>query len=235
MGCKLKGGGGLYARMSVGAVLLAAGESRRMAGVNKLLLEINGVPLVKRTLFALSGSGIDELVIVLGHEADRVEPLLADFPVRIVRNPDPAAGQMASVRAGLEALAGDFDAVVIALADQPLLNAQDVTALIGAFKKRERGAVVVPTFEGARGNPIILAGDLRKRILESDVNLGCRNLIDSHPELVTTFPAANDHYTFDVDTREDLERLEARLRRPIPDWREAQAARAGAAATAAES
>jgi CTP:molybdopterin cytidylyltransferase MocA len=228
MGCKLKGGGGLYARMSVGAVLLAAGESRRMEGVNKLLLELNGVPLVKRSLFALSGSGIDELVIVLGHDADRIEPLLADFPVRIVRNEDYAAGQMSSVHAGLVALAGDFDAIIIALADQPLLNAQDVTALIGAFKKRERGSVVVPTFEAARGNPIILAGDLRTRILDSGLDLGCRHLIESHPELVSTFQAANDHYTFDLDTREDLERLEARLRRTIPGWREAPAVAIGA-------
>lgn len=228
MGCKLKGGGGLYARLSVGAILLAAGASRRMAGVNKLLLEINGVPLVKRSLFALSGSGIDELVVVLGHEADRIEPLLADFPVRIVRAPTAEAGQMASVHAGLAALAGDFDAIVVALADQPLLNAQDVSALIGAFKKRERGSIVVPTFEGARGNPIILAGDLRARILDAGLNLGCRHLVDSHPELVATFAAANDHYTFDLDAREDIERLETRLRRPIPGWREAAVVTAGA-------
>lgn len=218
MGCKLKGGGGLYARMSVGAILLAAGESRRMAGVNKLLLEINGVPLVKRTLFTLSGAGIDELAIVLGHDADRIEPLLADFPVRIVRNPDYAAGQMTSVHAGLAALEGDFDAVIVALADQPLLNSQDVSGLIGAFKKRERGSVVVPMHAGERGNPVIFDGAIRRRILDAGMNVGCRRFIDANPDLVTTFAAQNDHYTFDLDTRADIERLEARLQRPVGGW-----------------
>jgi molybdenum cofactor cytidylyltransferase len=223
MGCKLKGGGGLYARMSIGAVLLAAGESRRMGGINKLLLEINGVPLVKRTLFALSGSGVDELVVVLGHDADRIEPLLADFPVTLVRNPDHASGQMSSVHAGLAALRGDFDAILVALADQPLLNGQDVTALIGAFKKRERGSVVVPTYQGARGNPIILAGAVRDEILASGANLGCRRFIETHPELAASFEVGNDHYTFDLDTREDIARLEARLGRPVSGWRDAPA------------
>ena len=227
MGCKLKGGGGLYSRMSVGAVLLAAGESRRMGGINKLLLEINSLPLVKRTLFTLSGAGIDELAIVLGHDADRIEPLLKDFPVRIVRNPDYASGQMSSVHAGLATLEGDFDAIIVALADQPLLNGQDVSALIGAFKKRERCSIVVPMHEGQRGNPIIFDGAIRRQILESGMNLGCRKFIDSNPELVTAFEAPNDHYTFDLDTREDIERLEARLHRPVGGWtREATASAA---------
>src|SRR5262245_30551472 len=155
MACILKGGGGLYPRMRLGAVILAAGEARRMQGINKLALEMQGVPLLKRTLIALSGAGVDEVVVVLGHYADALEPLVRDFPVTIVRNEHYSDGQMTSVRAGLAALHGPFDAVLICLGDQPLINAQDIQGLIGAYKKRDRGDVVVPRVRGQRGNPII--------------------------------------------------------------------------------
>lgn len=211
MGCILKGGGGLYPRLRIGAVLLAAGEGQRLGGVAKPAIAIQGVPLVKRALIALSGAGVDEVVVVLGHAAAQVEPLVQDFPVTLVRNAQYRDGQMSSVHAGLAALAGPFDAVLVCLADQPLLNAQDISALIGAFKKRAGGSVVVPYFQGRRGNPVIFDGAAREAIVAAGANLGCRRWIDGHPELVTRFEAPNDHYVVDLDTAEDLAALRARL------------------------
>jgi molybdenum cofactor cytidylyltransferase len=150
MGCILKGGGGLYSRLVVGAVVLAAGAGSRLGGRPKCLLELGGVPLIRRTLIALSGAGVDEVVVVLGHHAEAIEPVVAPFPVTLVRNPDPDAGQVSSQRVGLAALTGKLDAVLVALADQPLLNAQDITALIGAYKKRPAGTSVV--FPSAAGS-----------------------------------------------------------------------------------
>ena len=89
MGCILKGGGGLYSRVAVGAVLLAAGSGSRMGHRPKSLLELGGVPLIRRQLIALSGAGMDEVVVVLGHYADRIEEAVKEFPVTLVRNPDP--------------------------------------------------------------------------------------------------------------------------------------------------
>lgn len=211
MGCILKGGGGLYPRMRVGAVLLAAGQAKRMNGINKLAVEMQGVPLLRRALIALSGAGVDEVAVVLGHRAEALEPMVRDFPVTIVHNDRYEEGQMTSVHAGLGVLSGPFDAVLISLADQPLVNAQDIQALIGAFKKRERGVAVVPRVQGRRGNPIILDWAARAEILASDANLGCRHFIDNHPDLVTTFDTDNDHYIVDLDTPEDVRALEARL------------------------
>lgn len=211
MGCILKGGGGLYPRMRLGAVLLAAGEAKRMNGINKLALEMQGVPLLKRALISLSGAGVDEVAVVLGHNADLLEPLVRDFPVTIVRNDDYRAGQMTSVHAGLMALPGPFDAVLIALADQPLLNAQDIQALIGAFKKRETGIALVPRVRGERGNPVILDWSACAEILADGVDIGCRHLIDRNPGLVVTFDTENDHYVVDIDSPEDIQALEARL------------------------
>ncbi len=212
MGCILKGGGGLYPRMRLGAVLLAAGAAKRMNGINKLAVEMQGVPLLRRALIALSGAGVDEVAVVLGHRAESLAPMVRDFPVTVVHNDRYDNGQMSSVHAGLAALpAGPFDAVLICLADQPLLNAQDIQALIGAFKKRERGCAVVPQVKGECGNPVILDWNVRDQILAGGMNVGCRQFIDAHPDSVVTFDTENDHYVVDLDTPEDLRALEARL------------------------
>lgn len=209
MGCILKGGGGLYSRVVVGAVLLAAGSGSRLGHRPKCLLELGGVPLIRRQLIALSGAGVDEVVVVLGHHAELIEPAVQAFPVTIVRNPNPDDGQVSSQRLGLAALAGKLDAVIVALADQPLVNAQDITALIGAWKKRPEGAqVVFPEVGGERGNPVIFSNDVREQILAGEANVGCRQWQAAHPEAVSRFVTDNRRYRVDIDTPEDLARFE---------------------------
>src|SRR5512140_344918 len=159
MGCIYKVNG-LYSRMTVGAVLLAAGAGSRLGGRPKALLELGGVPLIVRALIALSGAGVDEVVVVLGHHAQAVEAAVGQFPITLVRNPSPDDGQASSVRVGLQALSPRLDAVIVALADQPLVTSQDITALISAFKQRGDAAMVVPrvSTEGSGpqpGNPVI--------------------------------------------------------------------------------
>jgi CTP:molybdopterin cytidylyltransferase MocA len=208
MGCILKGGGGLYSRVVVGAVLLAAGAGSRLGHKPKSLLELGGVPLIRRQLIALSGAGVDEVVVVLGHHADLIEPVVQSFPVTVVRNPNPDDGQVSSQRIGLAALTGKLDAVIVALADQPLLNAQDITALIGAFKKRPEGAqVVFPQVAGERGNPVIFTNDVREQILAGEANAGCRQWQAAHADAVAPFVTDNRRYKVDIDTVEDLERF----------------------------
>jgi len=225
MGCLLKAGGGLHARLVVGAVLLAAGEAKRFGGKAKPLLQLGGVPLIRRNLIALSGAGVDEVAVVLGHCADEIEVAVRDFPVTIVRNNDYAHGQMSSVRAGLAALSGKVDAIVIAPADQPMINMQDITELIGAFKKCRAQAmsgaseiasavapasIIVPYVNGERGNPIVLDASVREEILAGGMDFGCRQWIAQHPEQVARFETGNQHFLVDVDTPEDLERFKAR-------------------------
>ena len=210
MGCLLKGGGGLYARLVVGAVLLAAGSGSRLGGRPKSLLELGGVPLIRRQLIALSGAGVDEVVVVLGHHADAIEGALRDFPVTLVRNPAPDDGQASSVRVGLQALGGKLDAVIVALADQPLLNAQDIGALIGAFKKRGDAAMVVPRVAGEPGNPVMFEAALRDEWLAGDVNAACRRWRNDNPQRVSWFDTDNSRYRVDIDTPDDLRRFAER-------------------------
>ncbi len=210
MGGLLEQGGGLHPRLRIGAVLLAAGEGRRMGGVAKPLIRLQGVPLISRHLIALSGAGVDEVVVVTGYARDAVEEQVRSFAVTLAHNEAHADGQQGSVRVGLTALAGGFDAIFIVLADQPLIGVGDLTELIGAFKKRPAGHVVVPMVRGQRGNPIVIDGVVHAQVLASDANLGCRDLLDRHPELVHVHETTNTRFITDLDTLEDVQQLAQR-------------------------
>jgi CTP:molybdopterin cytidylyltransferase MocA len=181
-----------------------------MGGVAKSLIRLQGVPLISRQLVALSGAGVDEVVVVTGHARDAIEDAVRSYVVTLAHNDAHGDGQQGSVRAGLAALSGPFDAVIVAPSDQPLIGAGDLTELIGAFKKRPKGNVVVPVVNGQRGNPIILDDVALARILASDTNLACRHLIEREPELVHVHETANTRFVTDLDTVEDLEALAQR-------------------------
>jgi CTP:molybdopterin cytidylyltransferase MocA len=211
MGCILKGGGGLYSRIAVGAVLLAAGSGSRMGNRPKSLLELGGVALIRRQIIALSGAGVDELVVVLGHHAERIALAVQEFPVTLVHNPDPDAGQVSSMRIGLQALSPKIDTVLVALADQPLINAQDINDLMGAYKQRPTGAQVVqPEVDAQPGNPVMFSGDVREQILAGEARLGCKQWQAAHPGQVHRWATSNQRYRTDVDTPEDIEALAVR-------------------------
>jgi CTP:molybdopterin cytidylyltransferase MocA len=107
-------------------------------------------------------------------------------------------------------LSGPFDAVLVVPADQPLIGAGDLTELIGAFKKRAWGHVVVPVVAGQRGNPIVLDAEALERVLASEANLGCRHLIEREPALVHAHETRNTRFVTDLDTMDDVEQLAQR-------------------------
>ena len=192
------------------AILLAAGESRRMGNRNKLALMVGGEPLLTRSARVLMASRVAQVVVVLGHEAELAASLVADLPVTTTVNPDYREGQMTSVHHGLAELQGTFDGVLIALADQPRLEPEDVDHLIDAFDERQGRSILVPTYEGQRGNPILLDWQHRDAILAGERNLGCRRLIERRPEEVLAVPMVNNHVVVDLDTPADLQRSEER-------------------------
>jgi molybdenum cofactor cytidylyltransferase len=214
VGCILKGNSGLYSRMTVGAVLLAGGAGARLGRRPKPLLELGGVPLVLRQLIALSGAGVDEVVVVLGHHAEAVEAAVRAFPITLVRNPSPADGQASSLRIGLQALSPKIDAVIVAPADQPLIDAQDIVALIGAYKKRGDAAMVVPrvTLAGhdpEPGNPVMFDAALREHWPSGSADPAGRDWRAQHAGRVCWFDTDNRRYRLDIDTPEDIERFAA--------------------------
>jgi molybdenum cofactor cytidylyltransferase len=188
---------------SLSAIVLAAGLSRRMGAENKLLLPIGGVPLVRRTVETVLGVPFAEIVVVTGHDASAITRALEGLPVRFVHNPRYEEGQMTSVRAGLSALERSAAGVMVCLSDQPALTADDLAILADAFFTKAPSAVLVPTFGGARGNPIVLARAGLGDILARGGNFGCRQFVAKNADVVTTFEMPNDHVLTDVDRPED--------------------------------
>jgi molybdenum cofactor cytidylyltransferase len=196
---------------AISAIVLAAGESRRMGAANKLLMPVAGIPALRRVLDTLTAAGRQETVVVLGHQRELVAPLLDGLDVRAVFNERFRDGQMTSVWAGMSALSCPCDGVMICLGDQPLLTPSDIAALIAAFAEIGDRSILVPTYQGQRGNPIILSYKHHDSILAGGRNLGCKHLIERNPELVATFAAPTDHFVLDIDTPEAYEAVLARV------------------------
>lgn len=195
-------------RSDVGAVLLAAGESRRMGERNKLLLTIDGEAMVRRAARTLLASRVALIVAVLGHQAAEVGEALDGLPVKRVHNPAYRDGQMTSVRCGLDALPETLAGVLICLADQPSLTPADIDFMIDAFDASDRLRIAVPMRDGLRGNPIVLPSRFRAELSGQDLNFGCRNLIARNPDLVFPVAVSSRRYFTDIDTPADLSELE---------------------------
>lgn len=202
------------AGLTVGAVLLAAGAGARLGGKPKALLELDGVPLIARMVRALRGAGVEQLVVVLGHHASDIQARIPRFSGTVVLNPEPDNGQASSLRLGLQSLAQPLDAVIVALVDQPLISAADISALISGFRRRGDKAMLVPRVRmsdgsSVPGNPVILSSALRAEWLAEEAGLTGRGWRERHPETIFWFDTDNPHYRLDIDTPQDLERFGA--------------------------
>lgn len=193
------------AKSLIAAVVLAAGSSQRMGESNKLHLPINGVPLLLHSLGIYLSAAIDDMVVVLGHEQEKTQTMIEGLPLRSVYNPHHLSGQMTSVHCGLAALELKYDGIIIALGDQPALTIADINTLIDAYRNREDAEVIVPIYQGQRGNPIIISAQTRTDILAGTRNLGCRKFIDNNPELVKKVEMRNPGVITDLDTPQQYE------------------------------
>jgi molybdenum cofactor cytidylyltransferase len=194
----------------IAAIVPAAGMSTRM-GRNKLLLAFEGKALIAQAVDTLLESEVDEIIVVLGHEADKVKEKLRGKQVTFVENSNYRQGMGTSIRAGLGAVSSGATAIMIYLADQPLLEPEDVNRLIGAFAEaREQGkSIVVPFFHGQRGNPVILDSSYKEAILEVVGEVGCKRVIKRNPDKVLVVEMETDHVVRDVDRIEDYEGLKS--------------------------
>jgi molybdenum cofactor cytidylyltransferase len=188
--------------VGIEAIITAAGRSQRMGAVNKLLLPVDGVAMVRRSV-ALYTRVASPVTVVLGHDKAAVAAALAGLDLRLVENPQVDAGQQESVRIGLGAAALQGRGLLIALADQPLLTATDLERFIAFFDEQGGAKICVPMRNGVRGNPVLFPTVLARRMRDDPAAPGGRKFIDGHAELVARFEADNDHFTSDVDTPAD--------------------------------
>jgi molybdenum cofactor cytidylyltransferase len=200
----------------ISALILAAGESKRMEGPHKLLLPFADKTIIECTVDNILQAHIDEVIIVLGYEAAAIKKVLENRPVKFIYNPDYRSGMAGSIHAGLAALALAATAVTICLADQPLIQTAELDFLISAFsptadnkaKEAERGkSIVVPTFNGQRGNPVIFDLRYRAEMLALKGDVGGKSILARHPEAVLEVEMPTASILEDADTPEGYTRM----------------------------
>lgn len=195
----------------IAAVILAAGRSTRMGGPNKLLAEIGGRPLVRIAVEQALASRARPVIVVTGHQRDKVEAAIAGLDVQRVHNPNFADGLSTSVKVGLAAVPDDVDGAIVCLGDMPQVSAPLIDKLIAAFDPERGALVVVPTIDGKRGNPVVWARRFFPELMALDGDIGARHLIGRYPEAVSEVPLTDAAALVDVDTPEALVRVRAEL------------------------
>ncbi|MHB1217557.1 MAG: NTP transferase domain-containing protein [Alphaproteobacteria bacterium] len=203
-------GSGVQRVPRIAALVLAAGMSRRMGPTNKLLTAVEGVPMVVRAVDASLSSKAGPVIVVTGHEAQRVQETLGrKRKVTIVHNPDYAQGLSTSLARGLAAVPPECDGVLICLGDMPRVRAAHLDRLIDAFNPVEGRSICVPTYQGKRGNPVLFARRFFAEMASVAGDVGARHLIGEHGDQVAEVEMGDSGILLDVDSPEALAALAA--------------------------
>jgi molybdenum cofactor cytidylyltransferase len=198
---------------NIAAVVLAAGRSTRMGAVNKMLAEIGGKPLVRIATEQALASRAKPVIVVTGHERERVEQALAGLPVRFVHNPAYADGLAGSVKTGIGAVPAESDGAIVCLGDMPQVDSGLIDKLLAAFDPERGALVVVPSIDGRRGNPVVWARRFFNDLMTITGDIGARHLIGQYAEAVVEVPLSGEAALTDVDTPESFSAVKAEIER----------------------
>ncbi|MBA7674753.1 Nicotine blue oxidoreductase [subsurface metagenome] len=185
----------------ISAILLAAGKSRRI-GKPKQVLPLGSSTILEQTVDNLLRSKIDDLIVVLGYAAQEVMKKIANRPVKIAINPAYEQGMSTSIVTGLRLVDNKAQAVMLALADQPFIYSKTIDSLIEAFFRHNKG-IIIPTYQGRRGHPVIFAIKYKEELLKLTGDIGGRQIIKRHSEDVVEMPVDSESINVDIDTLSD--------------------------------
>lgn len=185
------------------AVVLAAGAARRF-GSPKLLMPFGESTVLGSVVRALASAGIDPIVVVAGTDVVGVQVALEGLPVEVVRNPKPDGGMLSSIQVGVAVLPATIARFLVVLGDQPRIRSEDVSHLVWEHGGCGKG-IVVPTYGGKRGHPVVFAADFRGRILDLAGAQTLRDLMEAHRDDILEVGCGSDAYVSDIDTREEYE------------------------------
>jgi molybdenum cofactor cytidylyltransferase len=185
------------------AILLAAGESKRM-GEPKQLMPLGSSTLVGQAIDNLLNASVDETIVVVGHRAEEITKAIATKPVKIMLNPNYRQGMSTSIIAGLILVDPKSQAVMLALGDQPLVASQTINQMIEAFNNQNKG-IAVPTHKGKRGHPIIFAIRYKPELMELEGDIGGREILQRHPEDILEVAVDSESVITDINTQEDYQ------------------------------
>ncbi len=190
----------------VTGIILAAGRGIRM-GTSKLLLPFRSSTILECTVDSALASRLQRVIVVLGHDAGTIEPLMKGRNVKLAINHLYEQGQSTTLKAGLKLLDNDTDAALFLLGDQPMVTAETINLILDAYKASPSSPIVLPVFDGLRGNPVLFSRQTFSRIENITGDHGARTLFDEYAEKILEVPVDDPSIHFDIDTVDDYNRL----------------------------
>ena len=190
----------------VTGIVLAAGKSSRM-GQAKQLLPFRGQTILECVVDNALSSSLQRVIVVLGYQADLMEPLLQGRDVTVVFNPHFDSGQSSSLKAGLRAVAADAEAALFLLGDQPLITPGTINSILSAFESSPTSPIVLPVYEGRRGNPVLFSRETFSRLETLTEDCGARPLFAEYAGQILPVAVADPSIHLDIDTEEEYQRL----------------------------
>ncbi len=194
-------------RPKIAAIVLAAGQSRRAGGQNKLLAELGDAPMINHVVRSAVESDACQVIVVTGHEAELVQKSLENYRAEIVFNPDYVSGMASSLRIGIQAVAREMDGALILLGDMPLVGNAQINQLITEFDPATERDIVVPYKDGRRGNPVLWSARYFPVLKALTGDTGGRGLIIENIANVRDVPVIDDAVFTDFDTTDSLSYL----------------------------
>ncbi len=183
------------------AIVLAAGESRRM-GSPKMILPYEGMTVIEKVLENILASNVEKVVAVLGSHKEEILKVIGKLPVMHCYNSNYKNGMLSSVKCGFEFLPADFRAVMVFLGDQPMAETSVINKMINAYNESGKG-ILVPVFENRRGHPLMADSKYRDEIINLDEPDGLRGLLRRHPDDLLEVSTENPSVLNDIDTEDD--------------------------------
>ena len=189
----------------ISSILLAAGQSKRMLGENKLTKDVKGIPLIKRSLNNILKSQVNEIIIVLGYQQKTIEKLIhKKSKIKFVFNSNFESGMASSIKKGIENLSNKSDAFFISLGDMPSINYKTYNLLI-KFKKNKK--VIVPMFKGQKGNPVLFPKSFEKKLSSIKGDYGAKKILQINKREVLNFEINDPGIIKDLDIPKDFNNL----------------------------
>lgn len=193
----------------IAGIILAAGQSSRM-GRTKQLLPWQGTTVLDAVLEQARRSILDELILVLGSAAGRIQHEVNIQGMRVIENPDSIHGQSTSLQAGLSALPDAVQAAVFLLGDQPLVRSGVIDRIVETYKG-SKAAIVLPVYQGQRGNPVLIDRSLFPRLMQLEGDTGARAVFAENASSICEMPVREEGVCQDIDTWEDYLRLREKV------------------------
>ena len=189
----------------ISAILLAAGQSKRMDGENKLTKEIKGIPLIKLSVKNILASSIDELIIVLGYQKEIIEKLIDKHEkIKFIFNKNFESGMASSIKTGLNNLSEKTEAFFICLGDMPMVSHDIYNQLI---KSKDNKEIIVPTYKGQQGNPVLFDKSMKEKVLNITGDVGAKKILELNKDKTTNLEINNQNISKSFNTQDDFSSL----------------------------